>query len=379
MTDHDEQTYRESYLQPNTLPLKLKRTGSFIRLSTFVVFALALFLTVFYTLFMMPLPYYIFRPGTAEEIRPMVQVKQGGYPEKGTFMLTTVRVSDASVVGYLLAINGLRGDLYKKDSIMLDGETEEQYNERQDYIMQTSQSSALQVAYLKANIPYRIQNDGVIVIRTFPGLPAAEVLQAGDHLLKVDEIPIHVSKDLQDYIITKKQGDTVKLTIKRGKASPIVESITLANMPPGSPAPIVYEPPKPGLGIRHLGDLQSIRSVQEKQQVTIKAGDIGGPSAGLMFSLEIYNQLVQGDITRGYRIAGTGTINDKGMIGPIGGIQYKIVAAEREGADIFFAPIENIIVAENQAKKIKSKMKIIAVETFDDALNYLANYPIKSS
>ncbi|HEY0827908.1 MAG TPA: S16 family serine protease, partial [Bacilli bacterium] len=120
------------------------------------------------------------------------------------------------------------------------------------------------------------------------------------------------------------------------------------------------------------------------------AGEIGGPSAGLMFALEIYNQLVDQDITKGYRIAGTGTIDTKGQVGVIGGIKYKVVAADKAGADIFFAPkdfipedkmylpIKNTTEAMNQAKKMNTKMIVVSVDTLEDALRYLEALPPKS-
>ena len=75
-------------------------------------------------------------------------------------------------------------------------------------------------------------------------------------------------------------------------------------------------------------------------KVTVKTDEIGGPSAGFMFSLEIYNQLTEEDLTKGYQIAGTGTIDADGTVGPIGGIEQKIVAADKAGAEFFFAPNE---------------------------------------
>jgi PDZ domain-containing protein len=108
-----------------------------------------------------------------------------------------------------------------------------------------------------------------------------------------------------------------------------------------------------------------------------------------MFSLEMYAQLTGTDVTKGYRIAGTGTITPQGEVGVIGGIQHKIVAADREHADIFFAPkdwkgpkgtsIPNYTDAANEAKKIGSKMKVVPVATMDDALQYLAGLTPKAS
>ncbi|MCK9906873.1 hypothetical protein MXD63_43635, partial [Frankia sp. Cpl3] len=98
------------------------------------------------------------------------------------------------------------------------------------------------------------------------------------------------------------------------------------------------------------------------------AQGIGGPSAGLMFTLEIYDQLnTELDVTRGYRVAGTGTISADGTVGRIGGINHKIVAADKAGAEIFFAPddaegeISNYQEAMATAKRIGTKMRVVPV------------------
>ena len=92
-------------------------------------------------------------------------------------------------------------------------------------------------------------------------------------------------------------------------------------------------------------------------KVKIDSHEIGGPSAGLMFTLEIYNQLVEDDLTRGHEIAGTGTINEKGEVGPIGGIQQKVVAASDAGAEVFFAPNEK--VRKNRIIKMHLRLRKI--------------------
>ncbi|MEH7275544.1 S16 family serine protease, partial [Neobacillus vireti] len=115
----------------------------------------------------------------------------------------------------------------------------------------------------------------------------------------------------------------------------------------------------------------------------VKTDEIGGPSAGLMFTLEIYDQLMDEDFTKGYKIAGTGTIDSEGTVGPIGGIDQKIVAADKAGAEIFFAPNEkgskdsNYNLAVKTAREIKSKIKIVPVDGIDDAINYLKKLPEK--
>ncbi|MBA1395155.1 peptidase, partial [Lactobacillus sp. XV13L] len=95
---------------------------------------------------------------------------------------------------------------------------------------------------------------------------------------------------------------------------------------------------KPGLGISLVDHVQ----VHTQPNVKINAGDIGGPSAGLMFSLQIYTQLTHQNLTKGRIIAGTGTISPHGKIGPIGGIDKKVYAANREHAKVFFAPNDQV-------------------------------------
>ncbi|MEG2378915.1 MAG: S16 family serine protease, partial [Bacilli bacterium] len=103
-----------------------------------------------------------------------------------------------------------------------------------------------------------------------------------------------------------------------------------------------------------------------------------GPSGGLITTLTIYNYLVKEDITNGLKIAGTGTIEPDGSVGEIGGIKYKLAGVVKKKADLFFCPAgENYEEAMKEKKKNKYKIKIIGVETLDEALNYLKNYKKK--
>ncbi|WP_409341017.1 SepM family pheromone-processing serine protease [Paenibacillus sp. MBLB4367] len=358
-----------------------------IRLSPRTVsrFAIAFLvgIIVFYALFMIPVPFYIYQPGSAEDVGPMVSVKQEDPPEKGQFLLTTVGAFEANVISLLFAQFNGNMEIRKKTEVLQKGESMHDYSQRQEIVMLTSQSDAIQAAYKKAGVPYRIQSDGVVIMRTIPGMPAASMLEAGDAIEAVDGKPVKKLTDLSEYLQTKKEGDTVKLTYKRGDVSASAELPLAVLSNDGGKKRV-------GIGVE-TGELRSIKAEQEGQQVTVHTSDIGGPSAGLMFSLEIMDRLSAEDLTKGYRIAGTGTIEpEKGKVGVIGGIRHKVVAADREGAEIFFAPkdyqypnggpvIPNASDASDQAKKIKSKMKVVSVDTIDDALDYLAKLPVKQA
>jgi Lon-like protease len=309
------------------------------------------------------LPYYVTKPGIAKELSPIIQV-EGGDEEEGSFYLTTVRMGQANIIAYLLAHISPHQMIYPMDQILQKGETEEEYTYRQLHMMEGSQEAAIIVAYTHANKKIEFQYHGVYVMHVLPDMPAAKVLKPGDRLYKIDGQSFETSEQFIEYVSKKKEGDKITLTFERnGQEKTSV--VRLQKFPD--------ETDKVGIGITLVTD----REVKTTPKVTIDTNDIGGPSAGLMFSLEIYNQLVKEDLTKGYKIAGTGTINEKGEVGRIGGISQKIVAADKAGVEIFFAPNEgesadsNYREAVKTAKEIGTKMKIVPVDTFEDAVNYL--------
>jgi Lon-like protease len=309
------------------------------------------------------LPYYVTMPGTAQKLDPLVHVK-GGDQDDGDFMLTTIRMGRANVISYALAKVRKYYDLYPVEAIKQQGESDEEYTLRQLHMMENSKQTAIAVAYEKAGKPITYKFLGVYVIRVLPDMPASQYLRPGDRIVAVDEKKLQSAEQFIEYVGQKAKGETVKITFERkGKKKTVQLALK----------PFPENPKRVGIGISLVTDSEIVTN----PSVEIKSEEIGGPSAGLMFSLEIYDQLVEEDITKGYTIAGTGTINEKGEVGPIGGISQKIIAADKAGADIFFAPNEkgakdsNYQEALKTAKDIGTKMKIVPVDTFDDALRYL--------
>jgi Lon-like protease len=315
------------------------------------------------------LPYYVSKPGMAKELEPIIQVENGTDAE-GSFMLTTVRMGRANIYSYLEAMFFDYEEIYPLDAILSETETQEEYNARQLHMMAGSKLNAIEVAYSRAGIPFDYKYNGVYVIQVIPGMPAEGKLLPGDRVVKVDGKQFPSSGEFIKYVGEKKAGEEVILTIERKKESKTVKL---------NVKPFNEEPNRSGIGISLVDDKEIIVN----PEVTVKTDEIGGPSAGLMFSLEIYNQLMEDDYTRGYKIAGTGTIDSTGKVGPIGGIEQKIVAADKAGAEIFFAPNEkgaknsNYRDAIKTARDIDTKMKIVPVDVFDDAIVYLQNLPEK--
>ncbi|MBS4189108.1 PDZ domain-containing protein [Bacillus sp. FJAT-49705] len=326
-------------------------------LRSFVFAAIILMLSSFYYL-----PYYVSKPGLAKELEPIIQV-ENGYEEQGSFMLTTVRMGKANIYSYAIAKLSKYQEIFPIKAIRREDETEEEYNVRQLHLMATSKQAAIETAYKKAGIPIKYHYNGIFVLNVYPDMPADGKLKAGDRIFKVDGQEFESSEQFIKYVSGKNEGDEVIFTIERLKEIKEVK-IPVAKIP---------ETEKIGVGIALVDD----KEIEVTPDVTINTEEIGGPSAGFMFSLEIYNQLVEEDLTRGYQIAGTGTIDSNGNVGEIGGIEQKIVAADKTGAEIFFAPNENgandsnYQAAVKTAKDIKSDMKIVPVDTFDEAIEYL--------
>ncbi|MUK89547.1 PDZ domain-containing protein [Ornithinibacillus sp. L9] len=309
------------------------------------------------------LPYYIQKPGGADALNPIVEVV-GGYPSEGDMHLVTVRGGQATPIQYMFAKVLPYQEILPLHEVRPEGITEEDYIQAQLQMMDSSQEKAIVVAYEAAKEDIIIEDNGVYVVSVLEGVPADDILQVGDLITSIDQITMKSAEDLISYVSNKIAGDTIEIEFERDDELK-TESITLAELEELDN--------NVGIGISLVTD----RKVQVDPEVNFSSGRIGGPSAGLMFSLEIYDQLTEEDLTKGYEIAGTGEVDYEGNVLRIGGIDKKVIAADREGCEIFFAPNENgasdsnYEIAKKTAEKIGTDMKIVPVDTFEDAQSYL--------
>lgn len=316
------------------------------------------------------LPFYVTRPGDAQELRPLVSV-EGGYEDEGSFMLTTVKMGKANIFTYALAKISEYQNIFPINQIRSEDESDEEYSYRQLHMMESSKETAIKIAYEKAGKEVELISKGVYVFSVKEGLAAEGKLQIGDRITHIDGEPTATAEKLMEKVGEKSIGDEIILTFDRNQKEDTI-SIILGQHP--------EDPDRAGLGISLLTDYE----ITMDPPITINTAQIGGPSAGLMFSLEIYNQLLEEDIAKGYQIAGTGAINENGEVQRIGGIAQKIVAADKSGVDIFFAPNEKGAEGSNYqealiaAEDIKTSMKIVPVDTFEDAIEYLDQLDPKS-
>lgn len=318
-------------------------------------------LILVYLLVYMPTSLVIFTAGSAEPVKPMVEVANGGnQQEDGEFMLTTVRRTNANL--FLLAWNAFNDDAeFAKKEDSLAGRTEEEYMTELVFSMSGSQSNAILAAYNHAKIPYTEQAQGVYVIRNIDKVANNE-FQTNDRIAKIEGTDIKGITDLKQAIQNRKAGDELTVAVERNGEMVEVKATLVEFTSSADP-----DTKQVGFGT-YYGEKVEIVPDDPQYKITFKESEIGGPSAGLMFTLELLNQLTPGDLTKGQRIAGTGTIAPDGTVGKIGGVQHKVVAADREGAVLFLVPEGNYEEAKAKVDKMDTKMKLVSVNTLSDAM-----------
>lgn len=319
------------------------------------------------------------KPGSAYDVSDFVTVENGDMDDEGTINLMTVAMGRATPLTLLVAKLRDDEDILKIEEVHQKEENEREYNIRQLKLMKDSQFNSIYVAFNKAGLPYTVDYQGITVLNVLAGGASEGLLEPGDKILEMDGKIVKKAEDLVQILDQKKENDAVHLVIQRNDQLSDI-SIRLKKIPDSGG--------KVGLGITYSEN----KTIKTEPMVKIDAKEIGGPSAGLMFTLEILNQLLDEDITKGYLVAGTGEINEDGTVGRIGGIDKKVIAAAKDGMEIFFAPddeiseevkkkhpdiLSNYEEAVKVAKKIKTDMKIVPVKTVDDALDYLAGLPEK--
>ena len=285
------------------------------------------------------------------------------YEFEGNLYQLTVRRDEANVFVYLWSLVNPSYDLYPKELILPDGVTPQELSEISIQNMRTSENVAIAVA-LK-NIGYEIETkgEGVAVVGLLDDSPVKNKLKKGDLLNSINNVQIFSATEFISTLRTYSIGETVSIGLIRvvdGVSEQLFIETTLIEH-------VEYK------GEPMVGFLAT--TVNERFdfpfEIDIKTGNVGGPSAGLMMALNVYNNLIPQDITNSMVVAGTGTIEIDGSVGPVGGIKQKIIAAKRAGAELILVPIANF----EEAKPFETdNTAIIAVESFDDALSVILQY-----
>lgn len=325
----------------------------------------AFLLLVLLIMIFLPLPIYIDSPGAAQDVSSYVKVNGKKDQRPGQFMLVYIKQAKATPFSWALSFTN------KYATRTSAQEEVGNYSDRemakiQDYYMSSSVAEAkyqsLTLAQQKADRQYL----GMYVMSVLKESNFADSLKVGDVVTKVAGKSYPGSTAYMRALQQISPHKKVTVSYLRGRHARQAKG-RLIKLP---------QTKRYGLGITLTDRVKTTSSVP----ITTNMQGIGGPSAGLMLTLQMYSQLTQQDLLRGRKIAGTGTIEADGKVGQIGGIEQKVVAASRAKATIFFVPNDPRLKKDNNyqaalrtARQLRTKLKIVPVNNVSQAVSYLKN------
>jgi PDZ domain-containing protein len=297
-----------------------------------------------------PLPAYSLGPGPARDVEPRIHVTgRTRYPSEGRFVLTSVSFERLTAFEAVAAWLDPGLEVVPEAEILGPGGSEEE-SDRQA-VSQMSESKIDAVSVVLADlVGYPEEHgSGVLVESVVPGCPADGRLFPGDLIVEVAGEPIEDLDEFNALVRDRAVGRPFRIRVEAGGQTERVR-LSVARCA-GSHRPLI--------GVLPVENFPF--------DVSIESGEIGGPSAGLMWALGLYDLLTPDDVTGGRTVAGTGTIDLDGAVGPVGGVQHKIRAAERAGADLFLVPEGNLA----EARDVGAEIRLVAVSSFAEALGAL--------
>jgi PDZ domain-containing protein len=309
-------------------------------------------------------PYVILSPGptlntlgalsTRPGAKPLIEISgRHTYPTRGHLNLVTVSYQGGPQDSFNI-FTALQAWLSPHEAVVPESElfgtnlTQQQVTREDTQQMVGSQQLAQAAALCQLGIPYTVLDT---VAQVEPGTPAAGVLKVGDVITAVDGKKLTCRADAGTRIRARKPGAPVQVTVDRHGTT---HQFRMKTTDVNGKAFV-------GVGVNE--------SYKFPFQVKINIGNIGGPSAGLMFALGIMDKLTPHGLTGGRFIAGTGEISANGAVSPIGGIQQKMAGARAAGATVFLTPAAN---CPDTAGAVPQGMRLIKVSTLGGAVRALA-------
>lgn len=325
------------------------------RRSLATVIAAFLQVVLFLAAAFLPLPYVRMQPGTTVDVlstaggheRIQVEGHKAWYDDGELRMVTVLATGPESKISLLEAMQGWLSDeeaVRPHRDLYPDDPSVEDENQRGTQQMTTSQDDAIYVAL--TSLGYHVRKVPA-ANPTDSAYPAYGRLQPGDVFVRIGDTKVHTWRDVVRAVSSSQAGEPLRFVVQR-TGHRVTVDIT----------PIVVEG-RPVVGISKAYGYH----FPFKVDIAVDPA-IGGPSAGLIFSLAVYDTLTPGSLTGGQTIAGTGTIDPSGAVGPIGGIQQKIVAARDAGAELFLVPADN---CDETADSQHGGMRLVRVTTMSQA------------
>ena len=328
-----------------------------------LVLSVAGFLTVLLAgvAVLLPVPYVALLPGpttnTLGSVRGTELIRISGhpvYPDTGHLDLVTVSVVGGPQQGMDLVtavrdwVDPTRA-VVPEETIYPKGQSARQAEQQSTAEMTGSQENATVAALRQLKIPVTTET---IVASLAPTSPSAGKLKKGDVFVSVDGVPVTGGASLRAAVTAVSPGTPLAIVLRR-KGVTVTTSVTTGKAPDDG---------------RAVSGVETADQSHFPFTVDISLRDVGGPSAGLMFALGIVDKLTPGSLTGGRFIAGTGTIDDAGVVGPIGGIAQKMVGARDNGATVFLSPAKNCADAK---ASVPEGLRLVKVATLAQAVTVL--------
>jgi len=304
-------------------------------------------------------PYYGLSPGDARPTLPLITSSDAQlFPSGGQVLFTTVSVRRLTAFGALVGWLDPDIDVLPQRDVLGD-QTPQENRAENLRVMGTSKEVAQYVALTRLGFEVGVSGGGAIIRRVVEGVPAAAVLDRGDTIVAVDGQPVSLVSQLTEVLATREPGDVVQLSVTdHDGTNPRTVEVQLARRESDGRAMI-------GVELEQSADVTFDFPID----LQIDTGRIGGPSAGLAFTLAALDALTPGELTGGKKVAVTGTILIDGRVGPIGGLRQKTVAVDLADADVFLVPSSEV---EEALERAPDDLQVIGVDTLDDALRVLS-------
>ena len=302
---------------------------------------------------------YLILPDRGKPLADLVTVEGEGESETeddgGGIYYVDVVVRKASLLEELVpAFRPDGSDAVPAHAIVPPGSSFQERRQQNLLSMDRSQEIAAAVALRELGFDVGSDPEGAQVVAVASDAPAAEKLEAGDVIVAVDGSTVATPDDLRRLIGRREVGASVRLRLRDGDETRIVSVATIASPDDGHPI----------VGIQ----VEQFAEIDVPIDVEIDLGNVGGPSAGLAFALDLVEEL-RGGVDGGLRVAATGEIQLDGTVSPVGGLKQKTIGAKRAGADVFLVPAGDNAA---EARQNADGLRVVAVENFQQALRELA-------
>ena len=311
---------------------------------------------------LLPSDSYLLLPDRAKPLEQKVQVQGEKDTKPGGIYYVDVIVRKATLLEELVpALRPEGADLVPAEALAPPGTSFAERRSQNLRQMARSEEVAAAVALRELDYTVDAKPEGALIVAVAADAPAAGKLEPTEVIVAVDGSPVRTPEDLRRLIAKHEPGETVRLRVRAGGATRVVEIGTIES-PEEQGRPIV------GIQVEQFADIKL------PLRVEIDLGGVGGPSAGLAFALDVVEEL-RGNVDRGLRVAATGEIQLDGRVAPIGGVKQKVIGARRSHVDVFLVPAGDNAV---EARRHAGDLRIIPVESFGQALRALATVPRKA-